>query len=482
MMKRLFILLLCVALVPRLNAADLPDLGDVAASELSPLAERRLGESIMRDIRWRDPAYFDDPEIEDYVNRLGQRLVTAGNAPPQDFNFFVIRDGTLNAFALPGGYIGLHTGLILAAESESELASVLGHEIAHVTQRHIAQMFGKQSQTSMVMLASLLVAVLAARSNSQISEAALAAGQAGAIQAQLGYTRDFEREADRIGLQKLEGAGFDVRGMPGFFERLQRASRLYENNAPSYLRTHPLTGERIADMENRVGQMRYRQVPDSPDFGFVRAKLRVSAAQPLDAVRDFEASVAKAGADTAVRYGLVRALLAAGRLDDAEKTLTLLRRDTPPSTFLEIVAAELRLAARDPAGAVKVLEAAEKRFADSRAVRYALIDAMLQAGRAREAAGLARAALQGRSEDPRLWAFVARSEAAQGRRTAEHRAQAEVYVLRGAVPAAIEQLELARRAGDGDFYDLSAVDARMRELKERERERRAEQRRTGREE
>lgn len=482
MMKRLLTLLLCVALVPRLNAADLPDLGDVAASELSPQAERRLGESIMRDIRWRDAAYFDDPEIEDYVNRLGQRLVTAGNAPPQDFNFFVIRDGTLNAFALPGGNIGVHTGLILAAESESELASVLGHEIAHVTQRHIAQMFGKQSQTSMVMLASLLVAVLAARSNSQISEAALAAGQAGAIQAQLGYTRDFEREADRLGMQKLEGAGFDVRGMPSFFERLQRASRLYENNAPSYLRTHPLTGERIADMENRVGQMRYRQVPDSPEFGFVRAKLRVSAAQPLDAVREFEAAVAKAGADPAMRYGLVRALLAAGRLDEAGKVLESLRRDAPPSSFIEILAAELRLAARDPAGAVKILEAAQKRFAESRAVRYALIDAMLQAGRSRDAAVLARAGLQSRSDDPRLWALVARSEAAQGRRTAEHRAQAEVYVLRGALPAAIEQLEIARRAGDGDFYDLSAVDARMRELKEEERERRLERRRTGREE
>jgi len=482
MMKRLFILLLCVALVPRINAADLPDLGDVAASELSPLAERRLGESIMRDIRWRDPAYLDDPEIEEYVNRLGRRLLAAGSAASQDFDFFVIRDATLNAFALPGGYIGLHTGLILAAESESELASVLGHEIAHVTQRHIAQMFGKQSQTSMVMLASLLVAVLAARSNSQISEAALAAGQAGAIQAQLGYTRDFEREADRLGLQKLESAGFDVRGMPGFFERLQRASRLYENNAPSYLRTHPLTGERIADMENRVAQMPYRQVPDSPDFGYVRAKLRVAAAQPLDAVREFEAAVAKAGSDPATRYGMVRALLAAGRVDDAMKTFESLRRDVPPSAFLEMLAAELHLAGRDPAGAVKILEAAQFRFADSRALRYALIDALLQAGRARDAAVLARAAVQSRSDDPRLWAFVARSEAAQGRRTAEHRAQAEVYVLRGAVPAAIEQLELARRAGDGDFYDLSAVDARMRELKEQERERRREQRRTGREE
>ncbi len=476
MIKRLFILLLCVAMVPRLNAGDLPDLGDVAASELSPLAERRIGESIIREIRFRDAAYLDDAEIEDYIDRLGQRLVTASAAPYQEFDFFVIRDATLNAFALPGGFIGVHSGLILAAESESELASVLGHEIAHVTQRHIAQLVGKQSQSSMVMLASLLVAVLAARSNSQISEAAIAAGQAGAIQSQLGYTRDFEREADRLGLQTLEGAGYDVRGMPSFFERLQRASRFYENNAPSYLRTHPLTGERISDMGNRVAQMRYRQVPDSQDFGFVRAKLRVTAAAPLDAVREFQSLAAKPGADAAARYGLARALLAAGRIDEATKALDAVRRDAPASPFIESLATELRLAARDPAAAVKILEAAQARFPDSRALRYALVDALLQAGRASDAAVMARADALRRTDDDRMWTLVARSEAALGRRTAQHRAQAEVYVLQGSLPAAIEQLDLARRAGDGDFYELSAVDARVRELKAEERQRRLDKR------
>lgn len=478
MIKRIFVLLLCVALVPRVNAANLPDLGDVAASELSPLAERRIGDSIMRDIRARDPAYLDDPEVEDYINRLGRRLVAGGAAPHQDFDFFAIRDATLNAFALPGGYIGVHTGLILAAQSESELASVLGHEIAHVTQRHIAQLVGKQSQSSMVMLASLLVAVLAARSNSQITEAAIAAGQAGAIQSQLGYTRDFEREADRLGLQALEDSGFDVRGMPSFFERLQRASRLYENNAPSYLRSHPLTGERISDMENRVAQMRYRQVQDSSDFAFIRAKLRVMASPPLDAVRDFESLAAKPGAEPATRYGLARALLAAGRIDEANNALAPLRTESSVVP-VELLAAEIRLAALDASGAVKILERLQKRFPEQRSLRYALVDAYLQAGRAADARELARTGLQVRNGDVRMWSLVARSEAELGRRTAQHRAQAEVYVLQGSLPAAIEQLDIARRAGDGDFYDLSAVDARMRELKAEELEQRKERRRNG---
>lgn len=475
MIKRILILLLCLALVPRLNAADLPDLGDVASSELSPLAEKKLGESIMRDIRARDPAYLDDPEIEDYIAAMGRRLVAAGPAPDQDFQFFVIRDSTLNAFALPGGYIGVHTGLILAAESESELASVLGHEIAHVTQRHIAQLFGKQSQTSMVMLASLLVAVLAARSNSQVSEAAIAAGQAGAIQAQLGYTRGFEREADRLGLQTLERAGYDVRGMPSFFERLQRSNRLYESNAPSYLRTHPLTSERIADMDNRVAQSRYRQVPDSADFGFVRAKLRVTAMSAPEAVREFEGLAERNPEDMNVRYGLARALYAMGRFREAEALVPKIRSKAP-SLMLESLAAELRLAQSDAAGAVKVLEAGRAAYPESRALRFALVDALIAAGRAREASVLARAAVQGGTGDARLWTYVARSEAALGRRAAQHRAQAEVYALNGALLAAIEQLDLARRAGDGDFFELSAIDARMREIKEMERQRRLENR------
>lgn len=466
-MRRFLALLLSLSLAFPAAAIDLPDLGDVAAGDLSPLTERRIGDSIMQEIRWRDPAYLDDTEVEEYLNRLGRQLAAHSPNPQQALEFFGIRDNTLNAFALPGGYIGVHTGLILAAESESELASVLGHEIAHVTQRHIAQLVGKQSQAGMVMLASILVAILAARSNSQMSEAALAAGQAGAIQSQLGYSRDLEHEADRVGLQTLEGAGFDVRGMPSFFERLQRAGRLYENNAPAYLRTHPLTTARIADMENRVGQMRYRQVVDSADFHFVRAKLRAAAGAPLDALKDMEARAVAQPDDAAARYGLVRAQLRAGRVEEARRGLAALTGEAAPSPFIAALAAEVHLAARDPGAAVAVLEEGRARFPQSRSLRYAQVDALLAGGRADAALALAREAVQQRSDDARMWANLSRANAALGRRTAQHRAQAEVYALRGALPAAIEQLEIARRAGDGDFFELSSVDARMRELRAR---------------
>jgi len=479
MMRRPLALLLSLALAFPARAADLPDLGDVGTSELSTAAERRIGEEIIRQIRWKDAAYLDDPEIEEYVNRLGRRLVAASDNPTQNFDFFVVRDPTLNAFALPGGYVGLHTGLILAAQSESELASVLGHEIAHVTQRHIAQIVGKQSQAGLAMLASLLVAVLAARSNSQVSEAAIAAGSAGALQSQLGYTRDYEREADRVGLQTLEAAGFDVRGMPGFFERLQRGTRLYENNAPAYLRTHPLTFERIADMENRVSSMRYRQVLDSPEFGYVQAKLRAQAGLPADAVKELESRVAQQPRDVTLRYGLARALMRAGRLDEAQATLDKVRADAAPSASLDLLGAEILLARKDGPGAVRLLGAAQKRFPASRSVTYALADAQILSGMAAAAASGVRQALSSRGEDPRLWQLLSRAQQALGKRTAQHRAQAELYLLQGSLPAAIEQLEIARREGDGDFYELSAVDARLRELKQRRLEEKRDKERWG---
>jgi predicted Zn-dependent protease len=480
MKQRLFIFLFSFVLATPAFATpdDLPDLGEVAADDFSPAQERQIGEEIMRAVR-KDPAWLDDPEIEEYINRLGRRLAAASGDTSRSFEFFVVKDGTLNAFALPGGYIGVHSGLILAAQAESELAGVLGHEIGHVTQRHIAQLVGKQKQLSMMMLASLLAAI--AGGGSQIGEAAMVAGMAGTAQAQLAYTRDFEREADRVGLQTLEAAGFDVRGMAGFFERMQRAIRLYENNAPAYLRTHPLTSERIADMENRVMGMPYRQVPDSPDFGFVRARLRVQAMPAVDALRLFTSQVESHPDDVAQRYGLVLVLLRLGRLDEARKGFDELRRRVGSSPFVAILAGDLAMARRDTDAAVKTLTAARREFPASMSVIYALAGAQISGGRPAEAVqGLRRAMTDHGKADIRLWQLLSRANEALGKRMAQHRAQAEVYALQGAYQAALEQLELARKANEGDFYESSVLDVRIREIRERVREERRQEQKGGR--
>src|SRR5262245_58434248 len=205
MALRAFLVLLLVA-VPRVLAQGLPDLGDISQASRSPAPERRICGSIMPESR-SDRSYFDEPEATDYLNALGKRLASRSPDVRQDFEFFLIRDGQINAFALPGGFIGVHTGLVFAAQSESELASVMAHEIAHVTQRHIARMIAQQKQSSVISLASLAAALLLSRVSGQAAEAAVAFGQAGAIQSQLNFSRDNERDADRVGLATLEQAG-----------------------------------------------------------------------------------------------------------------------------------------------------------------------------------------------------------------------------------------------------------------------------------
>jgi len=184
----------------------------------------------MRDIRFREASYIDDPELSEYLGDLGNRLTRVSGAR-QDFEFFVLRDPTINAFALPGGFVGVHTGLINSADTESELASVLSHEIAHVTQRHIARMFGQQQQMQLPLMAALAAAILLGRSRPDLGTGAAAALQAGAVQTQLSYSRDYEREADRVGIQGLEAAGFDTRAMAVFFEKLQRSSRVSDDGS-----------------------------------------------------------------------------------------------------------------------------------------------------------------------------------------------------------------------------------------------------------
>lgn len=450
--------------LPPALAEGLPDLGDTAQLSVTPQTERRVGESIMRDIRLHDPAFTDDPETTEYLNVLGYRLVSNSQDVRQDFEFFLVKDATLNAFALPGGYIGVHTGLIVTAQSESELAAVLAHEIAHVTQRHVARMVSKDGQISMAMLAAMALAIISR--NSQFGSAVAAIGQASAITAQIGFTREFEREADRFGFLTLEKSGFDVRAMPAFFVRMQRAGRLYENNAPAYLRSHPVTTERIADAENRIQGLAYKQTPDSLEFQLVRAKLRAGQGTSRDALAQLEGDLRdkKFSNEIAARYGLAVALLRAKEPARAEAELAPLMQTTDHPMFAGL-SARIKQASGDHKGAADTLGQALVRYPNNRALNYAYIDALQQLGQNREAVALLDGQLKNYPHDARLYALQAKGYAALGKRLLQHQAQAEVYVLQGSVSSAIEQLQLAQKGGDGDFYQLSSVEARLRNLR-----------------
>ena len=255
--------------------------------------------------------------------------------------------------------------------------------------------------------------------------------------------------------------------MSSFFERLLKYGRLYENGAPGYLRTHPLTTERIADMENRIGQKTKRAAADSIGFALVRAKLGATLVGPEDAITDFETRLAEPGGDkdVAAHYGMARALLRAKRLGEAEKQLAALRRLKVESPMIEALAAELATARGDLAAALRVLKAAAARYPHERALTGALAETYLARHEPREALAVAIDGVTAYPGDVHMREYQARSHAALDQRLLQHRAQAEVYALQGHLGAAIEQLQLAQKSNDGDFYSYSEVDARLRELR-----------------
>jgi predicted Zn-dependent protease len=451
-------------------AQDLPDLGDASQATLSPTQELVIGNSIMSQIR-SSPDFLDDPDVTDYLNQVGYILVSNSPNPGGHFEFFAVRDKTINAFALPGGYIGVHTGLILGAQSESELVGVLGHEIAHVTQRHIARMMAIQKQNSLASLAGLAVAILAARSNAQLSQAAIAASQAGPLQSQLSYSRDHEREADRIGLQIVEKSHYDVHAVPSFFERLQRASQVYGGGAPAYLQSHPLTYERIADMEGRVSAMPYHQVPDSLAFQLVRARLTAIDGSAAEAVSTFRERIAqkKYANELAPKYGYVVAVMRedspkAADMNVARDYLKTLLDKAPEDPMILALAAQFEVHNGQVKEGVATYERGLRLFPTRRALMYGYARLLLDTGQAEKDVEFLDKCLARVDTDPHLYELIAQAHAALGQRLAQHSAQAEAQLLKGNLRAAIEQLRIAQTSGDGDFYQKSSVDARLREL------------------
>ncbi len=495
-MKLRYLLAAILPLLSALNASadELPELGDVSQATISPRQERQLGLQIMAEIR-ADRSYLDDPEIAAYLTSLGNKLLAGSNEahPDQEFEFFALQDPSINAFALPGGFMGFNSGLILAAQGESELAGVMAHEIAHVTQKHLARMISGQKYGMLTSLAAMAVAILASRSNPQAGQAAMAASQALAIQSRLNFTRDHEKEADRIGLNILVDAGLDPNGMAEFFERLQKAGRFQENGAPSYLRTHPITYERIADIQNRTQNMSYRQVPDSLDFQLVRAKLRALQGKPKDAVKHFESSIKdkRYNSEVAERYGLINALLRDRNYTRADKELTLLyeasrsggmiemlenhrlgtairieRKVTRTSPMIETLAARVKLAAGQSADAFGIYRAALRIYPQHRALTYDYAEALLRNDSPDAALKFINQQLLFTPNDIRLYNLQAQGYAALGSNLLQHRAQAEAYIRQGYLSAAIDQLQTALRSNDGDFYQVSGVEARLKELRE----------------
>jgi len=445
--------------------SQLPDLGDAASASLSPAEERQLGALLMHQIR-AQLAVIDDPEIEDYVQTLGFNLISGTGLGSTDFTFFVIADPTVNAFALPGGYIGIHSGLIASAGSESELASVIAHEIAHVTQRHIARAIAAAEGSQYTTLAAVVAGLLIGALNSEAGQAAIAGATAASVQAQLNFTRANEKEADRVGIDLLAKAGYDPRAMPTFFEKLGIASRYY-SRPPEFLSTHPVTTSRIADSRGRAEQYPYKQYVDSDSYRLTRAKLRaVTANDPARLLADYEAELKEESKDdrSAALYGRALVLARLGKADRANDELRKLMAAYPERVRFRAALAKQELASGNTKQALAIYVDAYGLFPDSRQLVRGYVDALLRNGQGKKALAILDDYAQIYTKDAALYRLEAEAFRQTGKVMNSRMALAEYYYRSGELGAAINQLQLAANDRGGDFYQNSRLDARLKEL------------------
>lgn len=446
-MAMAMILLLALAGV-KAQDLSLPDMGDYTQQYLSATEEQLIGREILQGIARRG-ALIDDVQLDEYLRSLGQRLAVYAPSSGDAYTFFWVDNPGINAFAAPGAYIGMNTGLLLASGREDEVAGVLAHEIAHVSQRHIARAIADARQMSLPTTAALIASmVLAATVDSELGQAAITGTLAAGVQRRINFTRANEQEADRVGTRILQRAGFDPNGLVDLFARLQRQ---YGRAAvESYLSTHPLPAERIADLRNRLqqqspgGRLDVRQI----DYHLAQARARVltSAAMPT-LINEFQERLRQGdyANELAERYGLALALRRAGRADEAWQQVQRLRRQDPDRLAFRLEEAELALELGESSRAWQLFNAAQQLYGGDFSLSIHHARALVNHGRAAEAVAMLRPLLQRRADSGVLFTLYAQAARAAGDRAGTHGALADYYHLNGELTQAIEQIDIGLR-------------------------------------
>ncbi|MBL8330034.1 MAG: M48 family metalloprotease [Rubrivivax sp.] len=481
-------------LEPAQAQVRLPEMGETVSASMPLGAERRLGEQIWQEVR-RDPAWFDDPVLTDYLHRHWWPLVAAAERRGEidaemrqqfAWDAFLIRDRSINAFALPGGFVGMHLGLIAATTAREEMVSVLAHELSHVTQRHIARSIESSGRQTALGVAAMLLGVIAASrsGNPDIANAAIAGGQAAMIQGQLNFSRDMEREADRVGQALMVDAGFSATGMPSMFDKLDKAYRLNDAGNFPYLRSHPLTVERIAEAQARAGIDRTVRLAGDEEHELMRARARVLMDPSVAHLRSILAAPGSQPADKplAASAAYAAALAAVLLKDGAATRAALVRLDSVSRSPAErrwagLMQAEAALALPTE---LPLPSPASAGSADGWARPDVLIWGRVLL--AREATGAAagdgalrnlhqslRTRVVREPRDAALWELLAACETLRDNRLAALRATAESYLWSGRPDAAILTLQSARSGArqwrEADTVELAVIDARLNELR-----------------
>lgn len=455
------------------QASELPDIGRSAATAVAAEEDRRLGEELVRWLR-QNRGLMEDPLVRDYLNNLGYRIVANSDDPSQSFTFYAIRDSSINAFAAPGGVIGINSGLILTTHSESELAAVVSHEIAHITQRHRARAFEAARRQSIASAVAALAILLIGQNSDQTAGAAIATGLATNVQQQINFTRAHETEADQVGIRLLARSGFDPFSMARVFQRMHQASRVYGSGPPEFLRTHPVTDNRVAEATGRAEKFAKQDVQENANYHFMRARVRVLGSDDLHALEREIARGLKNGSYrhlAAERYAYALCLTATRNYQRALKELDRLPATDQNRIAIRLLRAEL---ARDQGETDRALALFEKSlllYPNNHALTIGYATTLLQANQAQRARQVLQGYLRSRpavAEDHRLLARIADATGSPGE---AHLAMAEYHHLHGDTRAAIDQLERASRLKNLDYYQSSRITARLERLKQEARER-----------
>ena len=455
----------------------LPDMGDSSGTLISPVQEKALGDAFFRSLHSRIKINHD-PEIQHYIQSIGKRLVANSDLPSNPFYFFVVLDKQINAFAGPGGYIGVNAGLFLLTEAESELASVMAHEVAHVTQRHLYRAFEAASKLSIPTAAATLAAILLGTQSPALGQAALIAIQAGSVQFQIDFTRDNEQEADRVGMKTLSKSNFNPRSMPVFFERLQQSTRYYGQNIPEFLRTHPVSSSRIADTRGRANKYPYKQYPDSQDYLLSRAKLRIMTAHTLDqAINHFKVREQQGTKKqrAVARYGLALAQIELQKYSLARQALQQLTTNYPNQAQYAYALADLEIATNNYDAALKRLKKSVAYFPSNNALKIKYISTLLETKSANKAKAILNSLDYVSKTQPLYYELMAKTYAQLDQEAESHRYLAEYYYSSGSTSAAILQIKLAKKAKGINFYLQAILNERLQFFLEEERERKRNQ-------
>ncbi|MEE9320014.1 MAG: M48 family metalloprotease [Granulosicoccus sp.] len=448
---------------------NLPDMGEPADNALSPIEERQLGAAFMRQIRASLPL-IRDVQLEEYMQSLGMRLALAsGKTGGRDFNFFIIDDAQINAFAIPGGYVGVNVGLIHVMDEEEQLAGVIAHEVAHVTQRHHARAFATGNRASLTAAAAVLAAIVIGQASPQAGQAALAAGLAATQQSAINFTRSNEIEADRIGIEILASADYDASAMAESFSILRRKNSLNTSaGALEYLRTHPLDNNRIAEAADRASIQPQRQRVEQTDFQLFKARLSVLSSNDAGQLERTTRSGFTKQPNAGNAYALALLHLRANRLDSAKNALDALDKLAPAHPMVELLHTELLEATGKAHNSRSRLAALSELYPDRYSIVEKRSDQLIRVRRLSEAMKVTNHYIRtSDSPNPLAWRQLASIQQRLGDQAGSHESLARYFEGFNELQRAQSQLELALRQVPNASQDQLRLEASLNALRER---------------